>query len=234
MTTFYDEVQEIKAQYPEERSAVLPALRLAQERHGGWLPPEALQEVADALDLTAGAGRGGRVLLRHAPPGARRQAPGRGVHQPLLRARRARSRCWRHSRASSASRPARRRRTGSSRCARSSAPVAAAGRSSSPSTTGTVQPSSPRTSRRSWRRCAVGIDEIALAHADERDLTQLAEYEAIGGYEALRKARGHGAGEDRRGAHERRTCAAGAERASPWAARRASSPRAPASRPTCA
>ena len=36
----------------------------------------------------------------------------------------------------------------------------------------------------------MGIDEIALAHADERDLTQLAEYEAIGGYEALRKARG--------------------------------------------
>ena len=53
MTAFYDEVQEIKAQYPEERSAVLPALRLAQEQHGGWLPPEALQEVADALDLTA-------------------------------------------------------------------------------------------------------------------------------------------------------------------------------------
>ncbi len=36
----------------------------------------------------------------------------------------------------------------------------------------------------------MGIDEIALAHADERDLTQLSEYEAIGGYEALRKARG--------------------------------------------
>ena len=53
MTTFYDEVQQIKAQYPEERSAVLPALRLAQERHGGWLPPEALHEVADALELTA-------------------------------------------------------------------------------------------------------------------------------------------------------------------------------------
>ena len=35
----------------------------------------------------------------------------------------------------------------------------------------------------------MGIDEIALAHADERDLTQLSEYEAIGGYEALRKAR---------------------------------------------
>ena len=52
MTTFYDEAQQIKAQYPEERSAVLPVLRLAQERHEGWLPPEALQEVADALDLT--------------------------------------------------------------------------------------------------------------------------------------------------------------------------------------
>jgi NADH-quinone oxidoreductase E subunit len=52
MTTFSDEVQEIKAQYPVARSAVLPALRLAQERNEGWLPPEALQEVADALELT--------------------------------------------------------------------------------------------------------------------------------------------------------------------------------------
>lgn len=52
MSTFYDEVQQIKALYPMERSAVLPALRLAQERHDGWLPPEALVEVADALDLT--------------------------------------------------------------------------------------------------------------------------------------------------------------------------------------
>jgi NADH-quinone oxidoreductase E subunit len=50
--TFYDDVQAIKAQYPEERSAVLPALRLAQEQHDGWLPPEALREVAEALDLT--------------------------------------------------------------------------------------------------------------------------------------------------------------------------------------
>jgi NADH-quinone oxidoreductase subunit E len=30
---------------------VLPALRLAQEQFG-WLPPEAFEEVADALDLT--------------------------------------------------------------------------------------------------------------------------------------------------------------------------------------
>jgi NADH-quinone oxidoreductase subunit F len=33
-------------------------------------------------------------------------------------------------------------------------------------------------------------DEITLAHADERDLTKLAEYQAIGGYKALEKARG--------------------------------------------
>jgi NADH:ubiquinone oxidoreductase subunit E len=29
----------------------LPALRLAQDEHGGWLPPEALREVAEALEL---------------------------------------------------------------------------------------------------------------------------------------------------------------------------------------
>lgn len=52
MTAFYDEVQELKARYPEgTRSAVLPALRLAQERHG-WLSREAIEETADALDLT--------------------------------------------------------------------------------------------------------------------------------------------------------------------------------------
>src|SRR5437667_72603 len=30
---------------------MLPALRLAQERHGGWLPREALEEVADAIGV---------------------------------------------------------------------------------------------------------------------------------------------------------------------------------------
>ena len=52
MSDFATEVREVAAQYPESRSAVLPALRLAQERHGGWLPPEAFVEVGDALDLT--------------------------------------------------------------------------------------------------------------------------------------------------------------------------------------
>jgi NADH-quinone oxidoreductase E subunit len=50
--TFYDEVQELRARYPEgSRSAVLPALRLAQEQHG-WLCRQALEETAEALDVT--------------------------------------------------------------------------------------------------------------------------------------------------------------------------------------
>ena len=47
----YDEIQRVAAQYPVRRSAVMPALRLAQEKYG-WLPPDAFREVADALDLT--------------------------------------------------------------------------------------------------------------------------------------------------------------------------------------
>ena len=47
----YDRIRKIAAKYPQRRSAVMPALRLAQEAHGGWLPPEALREVSDALDL---------------------------------------------------------------------------------------------------------------------------------------------------------------------------------------
>jgi NADH-quinone oxidoreductase subunit E len=47
----YDEIQELAERYPVKRSAVMPALHLAQERHG-WLPPEAFREVAEALDLT--------------------------------------------------------------------------------------------------------------------------------------------------------------------------------------
>jgi NADH-quinone oxidoreductase subunit E len=50
---FYDRIRKIAAKYPQRRSAVMPALRLAQEAHGGWLPPEALRQVADALDLTS-------------------------------------------------------------------------------------------------------------------------------------------------------------------------------------
>ena len=49
--TLTEEIRELAAHYPDHRSASIPALRLAQERYG-WLPPEALEEVADALELT--------------------------------------------------------------------------------------------------------------------------------------------------------------------------------------
>ena len=52
MTTFHDEVQAIRARYPEgSRSAALPALRLAQEKHG-WLSRRAIEETAEALEVT--------------------------------------------------------------------------------------------------------------------------------------------------------------------------------------
>jgi NADH-quinone oxidoreductase subunit E len=51
VSALYDEIQNAAARYPQRRSAVMPALRFAQERYG-WLSPEALREVADALDLT--------------------------------------------------------------------------------------------------------------------------------------------------------------------------------------
>jgi NADH-quinone oxidoreductase subunit E len=50
--TLYDRIQEVRARFPEgSRSATLPALRLVQAEYG-WLSPDALTEVADALDLT--------------------------------------------------------------------------------------------------------------------------------------------------------------------------------------
>jgi NADH-quinone oxidoreductase subunit E len=42
---------DVAKQYPDPKSAILPALRMAQEKYG-WLSREALEEVADALDLT--------------------------------------------------------------------------------------------------------------------------------------------------------------------------------------
>jgi NADH-quinone oxidoreductase subunit E len=48
----YDRIQEVREHYPPgTHSALIPALRLAQEQYG-WLSPVAFREVADALDLT--------------------------------------------------------------------------------------------------------------------------------------------------------------------------------------
>jgi NADH-quinone oxidoreductase subunit E len=53
MSEFAVEVRELAERFPDSRSAVVPALRLSQERHGGWLPREAFDEVGEALGLTA-------------------------------------------------------------------------------------------------------------------------------------------------------------------------------------
>jgi NADH:ubiquinone oxidoreductase subunit E len=51
MSDLFDEVQKLRKRYPDWHSATLPALQLAQEKHG-HLSPEALRECADALGTT--------------------------------------------------------------------------------------------------------------------------------------------------------------------------------------
>jgi NADH-quinone oxidoreductase E subunit len=51
VSDFYAEVRELKERYPNWRSATLPALRLAQEKHG-YLSTDALRECAQALGTT--------------------------------------------------------------------------------------------------------------------------------------------------------------------------------------
>ena len=82
-----DQIQEVAARYPDRRSAMLPALRMAQERYG-WLSPEALAEVADALDYTTAycLSVASFYDMFHLEPVGR--ARGGGVHEPLLCARR--------------------------------------------------------------------------------------------------------------------------------------------------
>ncbi len=50
--SFQQRVDELKARYPDPDSAVMGALHLAQASHGGWLPPAALEEVAEAMEMT--------------------------------------------------------------------------------------------------------------------------------------------------------------------------------------
>jgi NADH-quinone oxidoreductase subunit E len=52
-THLIEEIKALPARYPQPRSAVMPALDLAQEELG-YLTPEAMTEVATALQLDAG------------------------------------------------------------------------------------------------------------------------------------------------------------------------------------
>ncbi|MCZ4496556.1 MAG: nuoE [Thermoleophilia bacterium] len=50
-TTLVERIEAVAARYPSSKSAIIPALHLAQEAYG-WLPAEAFEAVAEALDTT--------------------------------------------------------------------------------------------------------------------------------------------------------------------------------------
>src|SRR4028119_2148438 len=45
-------IDALVARYPNKNAALLPALWVAQDVYDGWLPEEAMQEVADHLQLS--------------------------------------------------------------------------------------------------------------------------------------------------------------------------------------
>lgn len=45
-------LDELISRYPTKKAALLPSLWVAQEVYGGWLPEEAMQEVADHLEVS--------------------------------------------------------------------------------------------------------------------------------------------------------------------------------------
>jgi NADH-quinone oxidoreductase subunit E len=49
--TAKEKIQQLKTKYPSSRSAVMPSLYIAQEEYG-WLPKEAIDEVAGELGMT--------------------------------------------------------------------------------------------------------------------------------------------------------------------------------------
>ena len=50
-TALVQRIEAMASRYPNAKSAIIPALHLAQEQFG-WLPPEAFEAVAEALDTT--------------------------------------------------------------------------------------------------------------------------------------------------------------------------------------
>jgi NADH-quinone oxidoreductase subunit E len=52
MSELTTEIRKIAEQFPDSRSATIPALRLVQEANGGWLTDESFEQVGSALGLT--------------------------------------------------------------------------------------------------------------------------------------------------------------------------------------
>ena len=49
---FDAQVSKLATRYPDSKTAILPALRLAQEQNDGWLDTESFERVGEALGLT--------------------------------------------------------------------------------------------------------------------------------------------------------------------------------------
>jgi NADH-quinone oxidoreductase subunit E len=66
------ELTEILARYPNKMAACIPALHLCQNANGNWLPPDAIQFVADRLELSPAHVKGVVTfysLFNEHPPG---------------------------------------------------------------------------------------------------------------------------------------------------------------------
>jgi NADH-quinone oxidoreductase E subunit len=69
--TVLSEIEGIRTRYPDRRSALLPSLYIAQ-REFGWLNDEAMQHVANTLNLPEAEVRGTAsfyAMFRHKPAG---------------------------------------------------------------------------------------------------------------------------------------------------------------------
>jgi NADH-quinone oxidoreductase E subunit len=47
------EIRKTIAQYPHRSSALLPTLHITQRKHGGWLPGDSMENIADRLELSS-------------------------------------------------------------------------------------------------------------------------------------------------------------------------------------
>ena len=171
---------------PDSRSLSLPALRFAQEEYG-WLPPEALREVAEVLDLTPAYCQAVASFydMFHLEPVGRHMVE---VCTNLSCALVGAQRVVEAFEAELGVRAGETTEDGEitfraveclGGCGYATV-VAVDNRQRLH-----VKPEdAPRSSRRS-----VGLLSSLLAGSDERDLTKLEEYRAIGGYTAIEKAR---------------------------------------------
>ena len=198
MSALFDEIQEHAGHAtPRACSAVMPALQLAQERNGGWLSEQAFRDVADALDLTPAyclSIASFYDMFRLEPVGEHvievctNISCGLNGAQQVVEAFE-----------SELGVGGRRRRRRRSRCAPSSASAAAAGRRSWRSTTATACTCRQTTCRRivaelrgvvaGGGRMPTSTPEIVFAGTNGGALTEIADYEAVGGFTALAKAR---------------------------------------------